>query len=169
MKLPSQRAAGAAGAVSGAVLIVSLFLHWYQLDLPSHNLRTGKPINAPTYTAFQGLEHSDVYLAVAAGVAVLFALLLVARVLSSSPAPALLTLLAGLFALALVVYRGSSSPEKLFFRSYVGTTLQYGWFVALAAAAALVLAGLLAYLAGPRLNLELASEEDEETERPPAP
>src|SRR3989442_8660590 len=158
MTLPSRRTAGAIGAASAAVLVLSLFLDWYRLDLPSRV--GGRAIHVPTYNAFEGLDRSDVYLVVAAAVAFLFAAMLLARVLADSPAPALLVLTAGLFALAVVIYRGTSRPARPFFGPTVGTTLRFGWVIALVAAGAIALAGLLAYLAGPRLKLEL--EEDEE-------
>src|SRR5205823_1767738 len=137
---------------SGVVLILSMFLDWYKLDIPSHI--GSRSINVPTYNAFEGLQHSDVYLVIAASLGILFAALLIARVLPDSPAPAVLLLLAGLFVLAVVIYRGTSRPGKLFFGKTVDTTLQFGWFIALLAAAGVTIAGVLAYLAGPRLQLE---------------
>jgi hypothetical protein len=167
MKLPSQKIAGAFGAGSGIVLILSMFLDWYKLDLPSRV--AGRTINVPTYTAFEALERSDVYILVAAVLGILFAGMLIARVLADSPAPALVLLAAGLFAFALIVYRGTSRPEKLLFGSTIDTTLQFGWFIALLAAASMTIVGGLAYLAGPRLQLEPDElEDEEETEPQPA-
>jgi hypothetical protein len=162
MNLPSRRVAGAIGAASGVVLILSMFLDWYKLDLPSRI--GGRSINIPTYNAFEGLKHSDVYLVIAASLGILFAAILIARLLVDSPAPAVLLLLAALFVLALIIYRGTSRPGKLVFGASVDTTLQFGWFIALLAAAGMTIAGVLAYLAGPRLQLEPDEFEDEEEE-----
>jgi hypothetical protein len=142
MRLPSQRTAGAIGGASAAVLVVSMFLEWYSAKLPSGAGRAA--IGTPTYNAFEALERSDVYLVVAAAVGILFAGLLLARVISDSVAPALLLLAAGLFALALVIYRGISRPVD----PVVGIdmTLRFGWVIALLAAGSMALAGLLAYL-----------------------
>ena len=93
-------------------------------------------------------------LLVAAVLALVFAGVLLARVLADSPAPGLALLGAGLFALAVTLYRGSSRPARVFFGGEVDTTLQFGWFVGVVAAGLLSLGGLLAYLAGPRLQFE---------------
>jgi hypothetical protein len=154
MRLPSQRTAGAIGGASAAVVILSMFLEWYALKLPSPGGRAA--ISGPTYNAFEVLERSDVYLVVAAAVGILFAGLLLARVLSDSAAPALLLLLAGLFALALVFYRGISRPFEQVGGSQIDTTLRFGWFIALLAAGSMALAGLLAYLGW----LEVHKDED---------
>jgi hypothetical protein len=147
------------------VLILSMFLDWYKLDLPSQI--GGRSINIPTYNAFEGLKHSDVYLVIAASLGILLGILLIARVLTESPAPAVLLLLAALFVLALVIYRGTSRPGKLLFGQSIDTTLQFGWFIALLAAIGMTIAGVLAYLAGPRLQLEADEFEDEEEEAEP--
>jgi hypothetical protein len=149
-------------ATAAVVLILSMFLDWYRLDLPER--LGGQAIEVPTFNAFEGLERSDVALVVAAMVALVFAGLLLARVLTDSPAPGLALLAAGLFAVAVVVYRGSSRPGRILFGEEVNTTLQFGWWVALAASASIAVGGLLAYLAGPRL--ELADEEFEDDEEP---
>jgi hypothetical protein len=160
MRLPSQRLAGAIGAASAAVLIVSMFLDWYRLDLPS---RVGpREINVPTYNAFEGLERSDVYLVVAAVLAIVVGALLVARVFADSPAPAVLLLAAGLFTLAVVIYRGTSRPGRLLFGETIDTTLRFGWVIALVAAGTMALAGLFAYLAGPRLQFDAGMDEEAE-------
>jgi hypothetical protein len=144
MRLPSQRTAGAIGGASAVVLIVSMTREWYALKLPS----TAGPgtISGGTYDAFQALERSDTYLVVAAAVGILFAGVLLTGVRSHSPAPALLLLAAGAFALALVVYRGISRPLEVAGGSQVETNLGLGWFIALLAAAFMALAGLSAYL-----------------------
>jgi hypothetical protein len=163
METRSKTRPGMLGAAGALVLLVSMFLDWYKLDLPERV--AGREIDVPTFTAFEGLERSDVALVVAAVVALVFAGMLLARLLSESPAPALALLGAGLFAGAVVVYRGSSRPGRLLFGQEVDTTLQLGWYLALVAAAAVALAGLLAYLAGPRLQLDFDDFDEEEEPR----
>jgi hypothetical protein len=160
METRSQRGPAILGAASALVLIVSMFLDWYRLDLPERI--AGREIDVPTFNAFEGLERSDVALVVAAVVALVVAGLLLARVLVDSPAPALGLFATGLFALAVLIYRGSSRPARFVFEDEVGTTLQIGWYVALAAAVGITLAGLLAYLAGPRLRLDLDEFDEKE-------
>jgi CDP-diglyceride synthetase len=158
----SQRIPALVAGVAAVVLVLSMFADWYRLDLPSRV--GGREIDVPTFNAFEGLERSDVALVVAAAVALILAALLYARVLAESPAPGLLLLGAGFFAFAVVVYRGSSRPGRILAGEPVDTTLRFGWYVAFAAAAAITVAGLLAYLAGPRLRLEPDEElrDDEE-------
>jgi hypothetical protein len=160
MEARSQKRPGVLGAGAAVVLLASMFLDWYRLDLPERV--AGREIDVPTFTAFEGLERSDVALVIAALLALVFAGMLLARVLSDSPVPALALLAAGLFALAVVVYRGSSRPGRLLLGQEVDTTLQVGWYLALVAAAAIALAGLLAYLAGPRLELDFDDFDEEE-------
>jgi predicted cobalt transporter CbtA len=148
----AQRIPALIAGVASVVLILSMFADWYRLDLPERV--GGREIDVPTFNAFEGLERSDVALVVAATAALVLAALLYARVMADSPAPGLLLLTAGFFALAVVVYRGSSRPARDLFGAQVDTTLRFGWYVAFAAAAAITVAGLLAYLAGPRLKLE---------------
>jgi hypothetical protein len=154
-RTPALLAAGAA-----VVLFLSMFLDWYKLDLPEQI--QGREIDVPTFNAFEGLERSDVALVVAAGLAILVAGVILAGVLASSPAPGIALTAIGLFALAVVIYRGSSSPGRLLFGGEVGTTLQFGWFVGLVAAALMALGGVLAYRAGPRLQFEEVELEEEE-------
>jgi hypothetical protein len=148
----SQRIPALAAGVAAVVLTLSLFADWYRLDLPSQV--GGREIDVPTFNAFEGLERSDVALVLAAAAALILAGLIYAGVLASSPAPGLLLIGAGFFAFAVVVYRGSSRPARILAGEEVDTTLRAGWYVAFAAAAAMTVAGLLAYLAGPRLKLE---------------
>jgi hypothetical protein len=161
MESRSQIPPAALGAASALVLILSMFLDWYKLDLPE--TVGGREIAVPSYNAFEGLERADVALVIAAGLGLIIAALILARVMTSSPLPGLALLGVALFALSVVIYRGTSRPSREIFGGEVDTALQFGWFVALAAAAVMAIAGLLAYLAGPRLDLEgFALEEDEE-------
>jgi hypothetical protein len=161
----SQRTPAAVAAVAAVILLLSMFLDWYELDLPEQV--GGREIDAPTFNAFEGLERADVALVVAAVLALIFAGVLLARVLATSPAPGLGLLGAGVFALAVVIYRGTSRPTRPFFGGgELDTTLAVGWYISLVAAALLALSGLLAYLAGPRLQLE-PEEFDEDEEQGP--
>jgi hypothetical protein len=155
-----QRQPALIAAVAAVIFLASMFLDWYTLDLPSQV--GGREIDAPSYTAFEGLERSDVALVIAAVLALLFAGVLIAGVLRSSPAPALALLAAGGFVLLVVLYRGTSRPTRPFFGGPADTTLAVGWFVALAAALALVVAGFMAYRAGPRLEFEPFEDEEDE-------
>jgi hypothetical protein len=152
MEARSQRAPAVLAAASAGVLILSMFLDWYKLDLPERV--GGREIDIPTFNAFEGLERADVALLVAAVLALVFAGVLLARVLANSPAPGLALMGAGVFALAVTLYRGFSRPGRLFFGDEVDMTLQFGWLVALVAAGLTAIGGVLAYLAGPRLEFE---------------
>jgi hypothetical protein len=148
----SRRMPAAVAAAASAVLIGSMFLDWYRLDLPARLQRPG--VDIPSYDAFEGLERSDAALLVAAALALVLAAVMVAGLLARSAAQALLLAAAGLFALAVVVYRGLNSPPQLIFGVEFDTTLRVGWFVALVAAAVVSIAGVLTYIAGPRLERE---------------
>jgi hypothetical protein len=156
----SQRTPALIAAASAVVLILSLFLDWYRLDLPERV--AGREIDVPTYNAFEGLERADVAILLAAVVALILAGLLLARMLASSPLPGVGLLGVGLFALAVVVYRGASAPARLVFGEEVDSTLRFGWYLSVVCAASIAVFGLLAYLAGPRLQLELDEDEDED-------
>jgi hypothetical protein len=155
--IPALLAAGAA-----VVLIASMFLEWYTLDLPERIENAGA--NLPTFNAFEGLERADVAIVVAAGLAIVIAALVVAGILANSPAPGIALVLVSLFALAVVLYRGVISPPGLvLFRVGLEMEVSFGWFVSLVAAVVMVVAGVLVYLAGPRL--EPAHEEDTAREK----
>jgi hypothetical protein len=153
----SRRTPAAVATVASAVLIASMFLDWYRLDLPARLRRPGTEV--PSYDAFEGLERADVALVVAAAVALLLAAVMFAGLLARSAAPALALLAAGVLALAIVLYRGINRPPQLICGGEFDTTLRLGGLVAPAAAAVVSLAGVLTYLAGPRI--ELALEDDE--------
>jgi hypothetical protein len=166
MEARKQRTPAILAAAAAVVLILSLFLNWYALDLPEQV--GGQQIDVPTYNAFEGLKRSDAALVVAAVLALIFAAGLLARVMADSPLPGLALLGAGVFALAVVLYRGTSRPTRPFFGGEADTTLEFGWYVGLVAAGLVALGGLLAYLAGPRLQFEddEFDEEEDEVARP---
>jgi hypothetical protein len=140
-------------AVAGVVLIGSMFLEWYTLDLPE---RIRDPeADLPTFTGFEGLKRADVALVAAAGLGVIIAGLVFAGILANSPAPGVALVLVSLFALAVVLYRGVISPPGLVLFG-VGLEMQvsFGWFVSLVAAVVMVVGGLLTYLGGPHLEFE---------------
>jgi hypothetical protein len=157
-RIPALLAAGAA-----IVLIASMFLEWYTIDLPEGTPELDGDL--PTFTAFEGLERADVAIVVAAGLAVIVAGLVLAGVLASSPAPGLALVALSLFALAVVLYRGVISPPGL---AFLGLDLEleasFGWFISVAAAALILVGALLTYLSGPRL--EFAPAEALEREEP---
>jgi hypothetical protein len=136
---------------AGVVLIASLFLEWYTLDLPER-IRESE-VDLPTFDAFEALERADTAVVVAAVLAIIIAGAVLAGMLLSSPAPGIALMLVGLFGLAVVIYRGIISPPGLVI---LGVDLElnvtFGWFVSVVAAAVIVLGGLLTYLAGPRLG-----------------
>jgi hypothetical protein len=74
------------------------------LDLPERIQNADAKLR--TFNAFEGLERADVAIVVAAGLAIVIAALVMAGILASSPAPGIALLLVGLFALAVVLYRG---------------------------------------------------------------
>jgi hypothetical protein len=156
----SQRAGALLAAGAAVALIASMFLEWYTLDLPD---RIPNPDALPTFTAFEGLQRADVAMVVAAGLAILIAGLVLAGALARSPAPGIALVLVGLFGLAVVLYRGIISPPGF---ALLGLNLElkvrFGWFVSLVAAVLMVIGGLLAYLAGPRI--QFAAGESERTQ-----
>jgi hypothetical protein len=138
---------GATLAAGGAVLaIVSLFLDWYKLDLPG---------DVPSYTGFEALRRTDVALVLAAVAAIVIAAVLLARLMSESPWPGLALLGVGLAAAAFVLYRGLNAPSRVepAFGGVVEQNPRIGWYVALVGTVLMAIGGLLAYLAGPRLEL----------------
>ena len=140
-------------AAAAVVLIASMFLEWYTLDLPARI--ENADANLPTFNAFEGLRRADVAIVVAAGLAILIAALVVARILADSPAPGIAMVLVSLFALAVVLYRGVLSPPGLvLFGGGLEMKVSFGWFVSLVAAVVMVVGGLLTYLSGPHLEFE---------------
>jgi hypothetical protein len=156
---------GAMVASAGAVLLfVSLFLNWYQLDVP------GGGSDLPTYNAFERLERSDIYLVILCAAAL--------AVAAGGFLPAMrrfglgqwgLTVVGALAAL-LVIYRGSERPKLLVFGQQLDTTLQYGWYISLLASLAVAAGGVWALSGRPRRPPSEEDElEDEGRESEPAP
>ena len=139
-----------------------MFLEWYRLDLPERI--GGQRIDVPTFNAFEGLERADVALVLAATLAIVIAGAVLAGVLAKSPAPGITLIAVCLFALAVVIYRGViSSPARVFLGAEVDVTLRFGWFIALVASVLMAVGALLAYRAGPRLQLEAVESDEEDT------
>jgi hypothetical protein len=164
MESQAQRTGALLAAGAAVVLIVSMFLEWYTLDLPA---RVREPaVDLPTFTGFEGLKRADVAIVVAAGLAIVVAALVVAAILAESPAPGLALVAVSLFALAVVLYRGVISPPGL---AFLGVNLEmevsFGWFVGLIAAVVMVVAGLLTYLGGPRLQFAAGESESPSEQR----
>jgi hypothetical protein len=154
----SQRTPALLAAGAAVVLIVSMFLEWYTLDLPERIQDLDADL--PTFNAFEGLQRADVAIVVAAGLAIVIGGLVVARVLADSPAPGVALVAVGLFALAVVVYRGVISPPGLaLFGVDLEMKVSFGWFVSLVAAAVIVVAGVVTYIAGP--HLQFAADDSE--------
>jgi hypothetical protein len=156
------RVAQARGALLAAgaavVLIVSMFLEWYTLDLPE---RIRQPeADLPTFTGFEGLKRADVAIVVAAAIVIVVAGLVLAALVANSPAPGIALAVVSLFALGVVLYRGIISPPGLaFFGVDLELEVSFGWFVGLVAAVVMVVGGVLVYLGGPHLELAPADED----------
>jgi hypothetical protein len=149
----SQRTGAFLAGGAAIVLIGSMFLEWYTLELPAR-IR-GPEVNLPTFTAFEGLERADVAIVVAAGLAIIIAGLVVTGVLAGSPAPGIALIAVGLFALAVVVYRGIISPPGVvLFGVDLEMNVSFGWFVSLVMTVLVVVGGAVSYLASPRLEWE---------------
>jgi hypothetical protein len=145
-------------AVAGLVLIGSMFLEWYTLELPERVRDTDADL--PTFTGFEGLKRADVAVVAAAGVGIIIAGLVLAGILANSPAPGIVLVLVSLFALAVVLYRGVISPPGIaFFGVDLEMNVSFGWFISLVAAVVMIVAGVLLYLGGPRLELASAEED----------
>jgi hypothetical protein len=147
-RLLSQRNGALLAGGAALVLIVSMFLQWYTLELPD---RIREPeTDLPTFTAFEGLKRADVAIVIAAGLVILLAGLVLAEVIANSPAPGIALLVVALFGLAVILYRGVISPPGL---AFLGVDLEmkvsYGWFVSLGASL-LTVVGALATILTPR-------------------
>jgi hypothetical protein len=147
-RLLSQRNGALLAGGAALVLIVSMFLQWYTLELPD---RIREPeTDPPTFTAFEGLKRADVAIVIAAGLVILLAGLVLAEVIANSPAPGIALLVVALFGLAVILYRGVISPPGL---AFLGVDLEmkvsYGWFVSLGASL-LTVVGALATILTPR-------------------
>lgn len=154
----SQRNPALLAAIAAVVLIASMFLEWYTLDLPERVENIDA--NLPTFNAFEGLQRADVAIVVAAGLAIVIAALVVAGLLADSPAPGIALVGVGLFALAVVLYRGVISPPGvILFGVDLELKVSFGWVISLIAAALVVAGGLITYVAGP--HLQFAAEESE--------
>ncbi len=71
LRVRSQTGPAGRAAVSALALVASMFLEWYRLDLPGRI--GGREIKVDSYSAYDALRRADVYLVVAAALALLFA------------------------------------------------------------------------------------------------
>jgi hypothetical protein len=133
---------------AGIVLIGSMFLEWYTLDVPE---RIRDEVDLPTFDAFEALERADVAVVVAGGLAIIITGVVLAGMLANSRAAGIALAAVGLFGLAVVIYRGVLSPPGLVILGVdLDMDVSFGWFVSVVAAALIVVGGLLTYLASPR-------------------
>jgi hypothetical protein len=147
----SQRSWALVAGGAAVLLIGSMFLEWYTLELPEGVRQPGADL--PTFTGFEGLERADVAIVVAAAVAIVIAVTVAAAV--ATPALALALVAVSLFAVAVVLYRGVISPPGLVFLGVdFDMNVSFGWFVSLAASVLMIVAGALTYVTGRRLGLE---------------
>jgi hypothetical protein len=144
------QATGALLAGGAAVLLIaSLFLRWYTLDLPARVRVAG--VDLPSFTGFEALERADVAIVVAAGLAILIAGWVVVGLSANSTAAGIALVVLGLFAFAVVLYRGVISPPGFVLLGVdLDMNVSFGWFVSLAMTVLVVVGGALTYLAGER-------------------
>jgi hypothetical protein len=139
------RTGGIIGLAGGVVLFASLFLPWYKDDFSDVNPLARRALEGKeeTYSAFQGLERTDVLVAVLAGLAIVVALVALASLIED---PGLIGIgLSGLgvVAAAVLLIKGSDAPEpKAAFG--IGTSLEPFFWVAVAASLAILAGGLVA-------------------------
>jgi hypothetical protein len=132
------RTGAALAAIGGVVLVLSLFLDWYQLQLPSQG---GQDRPGPTFDAWAGLGRTDVLLLAVGIAAVACAVLLYGGWVRRSNLVQAAVLLLGLGAVVLVLYRGLNAPTRVIFGVELETTLQIGWFVAVLASGMIAVGG----------------------------
>jgi hypothetical protein len=159
------RTTGAAlGLGGGAVLLISLFLNWYKDDLSSLPAAARGGVEAASYTAFEGLERTDVMIAVVAGLAILAGIAALGSVFKNVGAVGWTLTALGLAGALLVLYRGSERPEPKFAFG-IETSLQFGWYLALVSSLVVVAGGVVALRKRTRRPREdWEDEEDEGTE-----
>jgi hypothetical protein len=152
-------------AAGGALLILSLFLDWYEFKAPGGG---GRSVSA---SGWKALERTDIYLLVLAILALLAVVVLVADWVKDSNAAQLTVAVLGVFALFLVIYRGTSPPAPVVFGVKLDTSLKYGWFLALLSSAAITAGGAMAVVRRPRPEgaVDEAEGAVDEVEGEPAP
>jgi hypothetical protein len=134
-------------AVGGVLLIVSLFLDWYEYSVPPRGGEGGR--NVATQSAWDGLERTDVYLCVLAVAALIGVVVLLGNWLRDSNAAQITIILIGVAAVILVLYRGLDPPAPVIFGVELDTSLKLGWFLALLASAGIVVGGAMAVIRRP--------------------
>jgi hypothetical protein len=137
----------AVAATGGALLLISLFLDWYQFKLPA---RGGNPArDVSTANAWDGLERTDVYVCVLAIAALVAAVVLAGNWIRGSNAVQITIVVLGLAAAFLVLYRGLNPPAPLVFGVELDTSLKLGWFLALLSSAGIAVGGAMAFVRRP--------------------
>jgi hypothetical protein len=135
-------------AAGGAVvLLISLFLDWYEFKVPAGGPNAGRSVS--TESAWGGLERTDLYLCILAIAALIGVAVLLGNWIRDSNATQITVLLIGLAALFLVIYRGTSPPAPVIFGVELDTTLKLGWFLALLSSAAIAVGGGMAVIRRP--------------------
>jgi hypothetical protein len=129
------------------LVIVSLFLDWYEYSVPPRGGEAGR--NVATQNAWEGLERTDVYLCVLAVAALIGVAVLIANWLRDSNAAQITVLLIGLAAVILVLYRGLDPPAPVVFGVELDTSLKLGWFLGLLASAGIAVGGGMAVVRRP--------------------
>jgi hypothetical protein len=134
---------GALGLGGGALLLISLFLAWYKDDLADLPAAARAAVDVETYSAFEGLERTDVMIAVVAGLAIIVGVAALASMFRNVGAVGWTLTALGLAGALLTLYRGSERPEPKFAFG-IETSLQFGWYLALLSSLAVVAGGVVA-------------------------
>jgi hypothetical protein len=112
------RPADVLAGIGGVVLLASLFLHWYGFDLgavfqPGEPTPTLTGTVVPSVTGWQAFSVTDILLAAVAVLAIALPLVTaVARGPAKPVAVAVVTTVAGFFAILLVLYRIVNQPGE---------------------------------------------------------
>jgi hypothetical protein len=139
------RTGGIVGLIGGALLFISLFLPWYKDDLSEANplARAFAKGHEETYNAFQGLERTDIGLAVLAGLAIVAAVVALARLVKSPGLVGLALTALGVAAAGALLLRASDAPSPNQEHG-IPASLQPLFYLAVAASIVIIAGGLIA-------------------------
>lgn len=162
--LKSLKTAAMLGGLGGVALLISLFLPWYKDDVGKLPEAARGNLDVESYNAFEGLERTDIMLAVVAGLAILVAIAAMSVLRDPGALGWTLTGI-GLAGVLLVLYRGSELPKpKVAFG--IETSLQFGWYLGLVASAVVVAGGVVALRQRPPREYDDEDEDEfEDLER----